>query len=757
MSRRFATVAAIVALLGLTIYQNFAILSCPESCLPDYVSMHGPEVGNFELPDARLNSWILGWVQHAGLTNPSRLFDANAFFPARNTLAGSEHMIGNALLTLPVRLFSDSAIALHQIAMVLSSGLLGLSVFSFVLWAGRSPWAALLAGAAAMYMPWRFSEVGHLQLLSAQWIPFGWLLTTRLLMGEGSRRETLLLSCVVGIQLLTSFYLAYFVLFSGGCLGLAVAIQCRPAIKNIVQLGVAHAIPMVLLIGLSLPYVSRYSAFRFASPQVIPQSTPPELALSFLAPSLTLFADYERMADVSYYIPLVVLVLALIPFASSVQVTRRQREPDLSERRIRVASLGLLAAIVGAFVLMLGRQLAIGDTDVPILATLLAKLLPGFAQMRAEFRWGIVIGLAFPVLAGFGIAVLERATARRRPAQIGLGVAVAALIAINTPMFELPVKAAWRDSTGILDAHQELANWPAGTTVELPWGFKPIHTASYGSRYMLASSLHWNPMLNGYTAYLPASHFFLQRIAQGLPDAGAVSRLRRLTDLRWIIVHPTSAPMAKRWDRAVERGIVELAHSAPNAQIYRVPEHIDAGNLLDALASDEARSQTFSGLPRTPLDTERATGAIEVLVPATMKYQRGTGLESWIQLDIRNDSDADWAGFDIQTEGLVELRYRFVDETGQVELETTAPLDIDVMARQEVRTQVVMHPPPRDGTYTVQFDLVQRLGDELHALSVASIDRRLIVESTRASSSRLRDALEERAKDPTRMPARNRR
>ncbi|MFP8880281.1 MAG: hypothetical protein VCE43_12935, partial [Myxococcota bacterium] len=237
MSHRSATATALLALLGLTIYQNSAILTCPESCLLDYVSMHGSEVGNFELPDARLNSWILAWVQHAGLTDPARLFDANAFFPARNTLAGSEHMIGNALLTLPVRLFSDSAIALHQIAMVLSFGLLGLSVFTFVLWAGRSPWAALLAGAVAMYMPWRYSEVGHLQLLSAQWIPLVWWLTTRLLMGEGSRRDAIALAFVLGIQLLTSFYLAYFVLFSGGCLAAAVAIQTRPSLRCWARLG----------------------------------------------------------------------------------------------------------------------------------------------------------------------------------------------------------------------------------------------------------------------------------------------------------------------------------------------------------------------------------------------------------------------------------------------------------------------------------------------------------------------------------------
>ncbi len=752
MSRYFATASALLALFGLTIYQSSLILSCPENCLLDYVSMHGSEVGNSELPDARLNAWILGWVQHAGWTQPARLFDANAFFPARNSLAGSEHMIGNALLTLPLRLFTDSAIALHQAAMVLSFGLLGLSVFVFVLWAGRSPWAALLAGATAMYMPWRYSEVGHLQLLSAQWIPLVWWLTTRVLMGEGSRRDVIALSFALGIQLLSSFYLAYFVLFSAGCLAAAVAIQTRPSLRCWTRLGTAYAIPMALLVALSLPYLSRYSAYRFASPAVIPQSTPPALVLSFLAPSPTLFADYQRLADVSYYIPLVVFALALVPFASRFATRRAAVDLDPTEHRIRIASLGLLAAIAGAFVLMLGRQLAIGELDVPILATLLAKSLPGFSQMRAEFRWGIVIGIAFPVLAGFGIALLDRAGARWRPLQIGMNLAIAAAIALNTPMFELPVKPAWKPSTGILAAHQALADLPPGTTVELPWGFRHLHTASFGSRYMLASSLDWNPILNGYTAYPPASHFFLQRIAQRLPDVGALDRLRRLTDLRWVVVHPTSAQMRKRWDNAVDRGLVELAFAEPNARIYRVPEHPDSGEWLAVLASDAPRPRTFSGLSRAPIDGSRAIGLIRVVTPPTMKYQNATGMETWIDLDIQNDSDANWPGFDIQTEGLVELRYRFIDPIGNVVHEDTASLDTDVMAGRQVRTPVVVRAPPREGLYTVRFDLVQRIDNEWFALSVDSVDRKVQVEHASAPSSRMRDELRARGRDPTRMP-----
>ena len=77
------------------------------------------------------------------------------------------------------------------------------------------------------------------------------------------------------------------------------------------------------------------------------------------------------------------------------------------------------------------------------------------------------------------------------------------------------------------------------------------------------------------------------------------------------------------------------------------------------------------------------------------------------------------------------------------------------MAGQVVRTQALVRGPAQVGVYTIRFDLVQRVGGELRALSVASVEQEIEVEHAAATSSRLRDELERRAKDPTRTrPAR---
>jgi hypothetical protein len=751
--RRSAIAASLAGILALTLYLAAPLVRCPEACFVDYVALHGGETGNFEIPDARLNSWILGWVQHS-LASGAPLFDTNAFHPARNTLAGSEHMLAIALTTLPVRAFSDSAIALHQTALVLSFAILGWAVFACVRWASGSTLAAFFAGACALFMPWRFSEVSHLQLLSAQWFPLIWLLTARLLLGQGETRHVVALAGVFALQLLSSFYLAYFALFSTGLLALAIAFSQRPRSRDIARIALALTPALLALLALSLPYVSRYTAYRWATPTIIPKSTPPGLVWEFLRPTFSLLADRERLTAVSYHIPLALFFLGLLPFAPA-RLRNRAAAPDADESRARALALGLAAAVAGAFVLMLGRQIHLFGADWPLPAMLLAKLLPGFSQMRAEFRWGIVIGVAWPILAGLGIAIVERrwlAASTHRGLRLLFAAGLAALFAINVPWFQLPAKAAWRSENGIFEVHRALTELPPGPVVEIPWRFRRLHLSNYGSRYLLASSAHWYPLLNGYTAYLPESHFFLQRIGQSLPSASALQRLTRLTGLRWIVVHHGKLLSWERlrWEKAEREGLVRRAFSSDTSWLFEVVSGPRSAEWIEHIASPAPRDITLAGLPRTPLRTAEMRGNLEVRAPERMVFQHEIGADTWVELEISNDSSQPWPGFDPQTEGLVLLRYRFRDERGALLREDVAAFDVDTPAGQRVHALAIVKPPAVAGRFEIEFDLVQRLGDSTVALAVPPVRRAVVIGPALSPSSRMRDDLLERSRNPTR-------
>ena len=51
--------------------------------------------------DSRLIIWTLAWDNHAWLDRAPSFFDANIFYPAKEALAYSEHLVGISLLLHP--------------------------------------------------------------------------------------------------------------------------------------------------------------------------------------------------------------------------------------------------------------------------------------------------------------------------------------------------------------------------------------------------------------------------------------------------------------------------------------------------------------------------------------------------------------------------------------------------------------------------------------------------------------------------------
>lgn len=726
LRRRLATTASVTLLLALGVYLCFPLLRCVDSCFVDYFEVHDAPTGHFEMPDVRLNSWILGWVHHSLASNPASLFDANAFYPAKNTLSGSEHMLGVALQLLPLRPFSDGAVMLHQMALILSFLLLAVNTFALVRWMTGSSWAAFLAGAVTSFMPWRVSELGHLQLLSVQWLPLVWLLVARVVTGEHPRRDSLWLALVLGIQMLSSFYLAYLTLFSTGLLAITLLVAHRPPRFEVYRLAGAVALPSALVALTSIPYVSRFSAYRFTEASATEFVTSHGLVLSLLAPPLSLRADVADLTAVTYQIPLVVLLFSLLALgwlvASPADAGR--------DSRLRLPTVALAIAVVGAFTLMLGREVELAGVTIKLPAHWLAQIVPGFSQMRAEFRWAILIGTACPVMAGAGIAWVERHLDRiasgpvRGWAKWSARVFTAAFFAINVSWFQLPARDAWKDSSDILNAHRALATLEPGPVVEIPWQIHRISTATNGSKYMLASSLHWRPMLNGYTAYVPDSYHFIQRLAHNLPEPRAVDYLRRLTGLRWIVVHPDRVGPRRRqpWLLAERSGTLRLAVARPDFRIYEVPATPANQSWLAALLSDTPGTTTMTGLPRAPIPLPEVAGALRVEAPRRMRYDQAYGLPYFVPVTLENPSETKWPSLDIQTEGLVQLRYRFFDAAGEMVREDTASFDRDLPPKRETAARALVRPPAITGRFRVRFDVVQRVGDELRDLGFPVVE-----------------------------------
>ena len=144
--------------------------------------------------------------------------------------------------------------------------------------------------------------------------------------------------------------------------------------------------------------------------------------------------------------------------------------------------------------------------------------------------------------------------------------------------------------------------------------------------------------------------------------------------------------------------------------IYEVPDWESGGRHLAALTSHEPRATTFAGLPRPPLKLAEDDGALSARLRGAFHFLGGRRLPRVVDVVLANHSARPWPGFDVQTEGLVRLRYAFLDDAGE-HWSGTSALASDVPPGRRLSLRVPVLPPIRAGRYRLRLDLVQRIGE----------------------------------------------
>ncbi|MEW6268744.1 MAG: hypothetical protein AB1689_05535, partial [Thermodesulfobacteriota bacterium] len=111
------------------------------------------------LRDIHLFVWVYAWNWHALTTDPTSWFDANAFHPARDALAFSEHAIGKLPITGPLQALSGNAVLAYQADLLASFALSGAAMYALVRALGGARGAAFLAGLVYAFAPARIDSL----------------------------------------------------------------------------------------------------------------------------------------------------------------------------------------------------------------------------------------------------------------------------------------------------------------------------------------------------------------------------------------------------------------------------------------------------------------------------------------------------------------------------------------------------------------------------------------------------------------------
>jgi hypothetical protein len=106
------------------------------------------------LDDPLLQAWQVAWGGHALIHQPLHLFDANAFFPEKHSLAFSDSLLGYA----PAGLIGSgpgAAVLRYNLLYLFAYALAFAACWFLARELGLRPLGAAVAAAAFAYAPWR--------------------------------------------------------------------------------------------------------------------------------------------------------------------------------------------------------------------------------------------------------------------------------------------------------------------------------------------------------------------------------------------------------------------------------------------------------------------------------------------------------------------------------------------------------------------------------------------------------------------------
>jgi len=476
--------------------------------------------------DSAFFAWAIGWERHALFHAPSLLPHGNMFFPLRYTLGMDEPVLGTTLLVLPLALFTDDAVVLHNVARLLTFALSALTAYLLARHLGASEGPSLLAGAAFAFSPVRVDQIAHLSTLGTQWLPLVVLFAFRFFR-EGRARDALAAGALFALEAYACGYhgvigllvlpLGFLPLLWGRWSRLPLAVAGT-------AVAAAALLPLYLLHRAALAplgYVrgtEETAVFSAALESFLATSSWNHVWGEVTAPFRTTYSNNLFPG----------LALPLLALAGGIALWRTGRRPSREAWALVAMALATVAVALGPEVRFLGRDLFPGPFA-------LARELPLFRMIRVPSRAGIFLVLPLAMLAA-------KALTAWRPRPVVLG-AVAALAILETVIAPIPMPG-WAQVVDTRRPPPPVYDWlaaqPEAVVAELPMlDIRGIfeHPAYHESIYLVQSTRgHWKTLANGYAGIEPTPYVVLRNAVRTFPSAIALDTLRG-HGVRYVILH----------------------------------------------------------------------------------------------------------------------------------------------------------------------------------------------------------------------------
>jgi hypothetical protein len=208
------------------------------------------------------------------------------------------------------------------------------------------------------------------------------------------------------------------------------------------------------------------------------------------------------------------LLFCAVGGAIVLAASRRTRE---AARQRLLSPAGVFSAItLFAIVMSFGPGIHAKGRVVTTanLYTVFYNLVPGFDGLRVPARYATIVALGLATLAALGVAAIDRRH-RGRVATVAGALILLEAIAVPIPINQnstgytqsglAPLPASLAVGSAAPEVYRFAAQLPASAVlIELPLG-----EPAFDVRYMFYSTLHWKPLVNGYSGGAPPQYGML--------------------------------------------------------------------------------------------------------------------------------------------------------------------------------------------------------------------------------------------------------
>ena len=532
--------------------------------------------------DSLLNTFLLAWNARV-LPFTEHWWNLPQFYPVPGVTAFSEHLLGLSVLASPVIWATGNALLGYNVAFFLSFPFCALAAHALCYELTRRHDAGFIAGIAFGFAPYRMSQLAHVQVLSAYWIPLV-LLGLHLFVRQGRWRWAVLFALSWWLQALANGYYLFFLSVLVGLWLIWFVVATRRWLV-LAKILVAWSLAALAFVPLALGYLKWQSAYGLRRwPDEIQAFSPDVASLLSASRNLRLWGSLNVVdRPESQLFPGVTLVLMI---AAGV-VLAWSAAAQTAVRRLRTArilfALAALLGIVAASPSWFGpwriepfgiRLLSVSTPQKPLSLALLVAI--GALALHPSIRagWGRRSPLAFYTIAAAIMWVFSLGPAPtllhqpllykapyawlmllpgvegiRVPGRFWILATMCLAVAGGLSYVHLVARwPALRPALpGLVATLMLVESWPEPVRLYPPPAARPAHTrasirlelpihAGHDLGTLYRAVEHRRPVVNGYSGYF-APHYWALQYLLGQQDPEALRYLTSLGTVEAVVDH----------------------------------------------------------------------------------------------------------------------------------------------------------------------------------------------------------------------------